>query len=492
MVSGVDAGPRGLDAATGSARKTQLLTVDLDRCCQVTAVRDCNGQLVRHRVAWKTPVAASGAPGTCGDSAAAATASNQSAPASSADTWAAASAANLSQAAALIRGATLPVAFPTETVFGLGADATRDAVTANVFRAKGRPADNPLIVHVDGLDMLRRLLRAGDGSDCAPPASDRDDEATGQPDPELQRNGDQEADGGDVVPAIYRPLISKFWPGPLTMIMPLPEGSVLSPLVTAGLRTFGARIPRSPLALALIALSGRPVAAPSANLSTRPSPTTAAHVIADLEGRIDAVVDYAPGTGPAPELLVGVESTVVDGVSDPLRPAVLRPGGIGIDELRACPGWENVREAYRATEGPRAAGEELSAPRAPGMKYRHYSPRARLTLHLAGARAPYLATANEGAESGAIGVVRTTHWIAPPSQHAETTIYDVHLGPDPTDVARGLFAALRDLDTRKVTEIHVEGLPESGHGDDVPGVTAAVMNRLRKAATEIVPAEVSP
>jgi L-threonylcarbamoyladenylate synthase len=208
----------------------------------------------------------------------------------------------------------IPVAFPTETVYGLGADATRSSAVKAIFAAKGRPADNPLIVHVHSLPQLRKLLsvnREGYGG-----------ESLGEEDP---------------IPAIYKPLIERFWPGPLTIILPAPASSVLAPEVTAGLSTFGARMPRSILALSLLRLCDRPLAAPSANASTRPSPTAAEHVFDDLEGRIHTIIDGGPCE-------VGVESTVVDGLS--AVPAILRPGGITVKQLRQCPGWENDGVGY--------------------------------------------------------------------------------------------------------------------------------------------------
>lgn len=204
----------------------------------------------------------------------------------------------LSEAAHHLRTTPIPVAFPTETVYGLGADATRSDAVKGIYTAKGRPSDNPLIVHVCDLDMLRRLLRGTDE----------------------RKEGDE-----DPIPAVYKPLIEKFWPGPLTILLPLPEPSPLAPEVSAGLPTFGARMPASPLAKSLIKLVGAPLAAPSANASTRPSPTSAQHVADDLNGRIQVILDDGEICG------VGVESTVVDGLCSP--PVVLRPGGVGIEEL---------------------------------------------------------------------------------------------------------------------------------------------------------------
>lgn len=395
----------------------------------------------------------------------------------------------LQEAAAYLRAKDIPVAFPTETVYGLAADATRSGSTKGIYTAKGRPSDNPLIVHVSDLEMLRGLL---------------DD------------SGDEE----DPIPSKYKPLIERFWPGPLTMLMPNPNPSKLAPEVTAGLKSFGARMPSTTLALSLIKLAGVPLAAPSANASTKPSPTTAQHVKYDLDGKIELILDGGP-------CHVGVESTVVDGLCDP--PAVLRPGGVGIDELRTCPGWENVVKAYKDQ-----GYDGKSAPRAPGMKYKHYSPKARVVLYEAAyekgsdgitpsdaevARSMENGNVNgaNGRPSRRIGVIRTQRWkqaaglqsdklqLAVREQDAQDgdeqqpgTSYDVFeghlvdnngevigglldidLGRDTRGIAQGLFSALRELDQRGADIIFVDGI------DDEVDVAGAVMNRLRKAASEI-------
>ncbi|EEY18440.1 SUA5 [Verticillium alfalfae VaMs.102] len=225
-----------------------------------------------------------------------------------------------------------PRRLPDETVYGLGADATRSAAVKGIYAAKGRPSDNPLIIHVSDLTMLRRFL-------APPPPSDTPDAVV------------TAAAAADPIPAIYKPLLERFWPGPLTILLPLPSPSPLAPEVTAGLPTFAVRMPASPLALSLIALADTPLAGPSANASTKPSPTAARHVLDDLAGRIELILDAGPCD-------VGVESTVVDGLCDP--PVILRPGGIALDRLRACPGWA------RAVKGYRDASEEgAAAPRAP-------------------------------------------------------------------------------------------------------------------------------
>ncbi|KAH7119005.1 translation initiation protein Sua5 [Dendryphion nanum] len=400
---------------------------------------------------------------------------------------------SLSRAARELVETDTPVGFPTETVYGLAADATRSSAVRAIFAAKGRPADNPLIVHVHSISQLQSLLR--EGTEVA-------------------------KEEKDLIPEIYKPLIRKFWPGPLTIILPNPVNSVLAPEVTAGLNTFGARMPRSILTLALIRLAGVPLAGPSANASTRPSPTAAEHVKDDLDGRIHTIIDGGPCE-------VGVESTVVDGLWNP--PIILRPGGVTVEQLRQCPGWENVIIGYKD------AHENGIKPRAPGMKYRHYSPKAAVILHESGASIP--TQDNLLAHGKSVGFIRTKSWpkalglpvrsaafglanrngISQSSQvitpngneqpvnsnpsnllrsiiqhqipHAEhlvlenessapLDIWDIHLGRNTEDVARGLFSALRELDKKNVDVIYVEGIDDKV-GDDI---AAAVMNRLRKAA----------
>ena len=390
----------------------------------------------------------------------------------------------------------IPVAFPTETVYGLGADATHSESVKAIFKAKGRPADNPLIVHVHSITQLQSLLTGKTGI-----ALDRD---------------------AVPIPEIYKPLIRRFWPGPLTIILPNPHDSILAPETTAGLNTFGARMPRSILALALMRLSGVPIAAPSANASTRPSPTAAEHVEDDLDGRIRTIIDGGPCE-------VGVESTVVDGLSSP--PTILRPGGITMEQLRECAGWKDVVVGYKDVL------EKGIKPRAPGMKYRHYSPKAPVVLFEAGTRGSGKLDKESVTEQvqglKSVGVIRTGNWDVAlglpvrlakgtpraqmngaiykqhtasasadsPSQsnllrslqqhqvpHAELytltspssslDVWDINLGSETESVAQGLFSALRELDKRGVESIFVEGIDDRT-GDDI---AAAVMNRLRKAA----------
>ena len=365
------------------------------------------------------------------------------------------------------------VAFPTETVYGLGADATRSECVRRIYWAKNRPADNPLIVHIASLEQLLNL--------------------TGQP-----------------LPSIYEPLIKNFWPGPLTILLPLPDPSPFAPEVTHNLQTFGVRMPATPLARLLIALSGRPVAAPSANTSKRPSTTTAQHVLEDLNGRVDIILDGGPCG-------IGVESTVVDGLCNPH--AILRPGGVGIEDIRALGGeWEKTVIGYNDVK---KHGEANGiGPRAPGMKYKHYSPKGVVHLFDAGTKehdvrcklAQLLQAENPGA-SPSFGLIRTSRswgkWLACDSARTNSVngnagrlrpsaifpaaegaycnlekstchVYDMELGPNVEDVARDIFAALRACDELSCDLILIEGLPD-GTGAAANGLATAVMNRLRKA-----------
>ncbi|KAL8896123.1 MAG: hypothetical protein Q9192_003253 [Flavoplaca navasiana] len=400
-------------------------------------------------------------------------------------------ATNLCQAVKQLQTSGLPVAFPTETVYGLGADATRSDAVAGIYAAKQRPADNPLIVHISSLRQLHQLLdpTPGSGDDCP------------------------DADAHGRIPPIYDPLISRFWPGPLTILLPLPNPSPLAPAVTGSLSTFGVRMPSSRLALALIHLAGLPIAAPSANASTKPSPTTAAHVLHDLSGRIDLIIDGGSCS-------VGLESTVVDGLTRP--PAILRPGGVSIEMIRQCPGWEHVVIGYSS-----GGSAETSAPRAPGMKYKHYSPNARVLL-VHGRLSLDLFSRYPSARRK-VGLINTVTWRvedlkfpqysvtrdhdalstprmdgclrkfaikklapylphiaikdSPPvngesDQHAELLqVSSIDLGREIANIAQALFSALRELDLDGVDVIFVEAIDESG-GD----AAAAIMNRLRKAA----------
>jgi len=318
------------------------------------------------------------------------------------------------------------VAFPTETVYGLGADARDTAAVERIFAAKGRPSDNPLIVHV---------------------ATIADAEAI-----------------ASRVGAVERRLMERFWPGPLTIVLPVRPGAV-SPRVTAGLDTVAVRLPAHDVARELIALAGVPVAAPSANRSGRPSPTRADHVREDLNGRIDGIVDGGDAD-------VGLESTVVM-VEPDGAVRVLRPGGVSAEALAAA-GFAVARGG-----AGEAAADEAAAPRSPGMKYTHYAPQGELCVvegaadavrayiqarldadAAAGRRTAVLAFAGEGG--------------AAPPYRADRVVALAARG-DTATAAKRLYAALRDCDADRVERLYAEAVDASGLGE-------AFMNRLRKAA----------
>ena len=316
-------------------------------------------------------------------------------------------------AAILRRGGLLGI--PTETVYGLGADALNEDAVSRIFLAKGRPQDNPLIIHVPDASWLESYCR-------------------------------------DVPPAAYR-LAERFWPGPLTMI--LPRRDIVPLQTTGGLETVGVRCPNHPVTLAIIEAAGVPIAAPSGNTSGRPSPTTAAHMIEDMDGRIDGIVDGGPCT-------VGVESTIIDLTVTP--PRLLRPGGLPLESLRQVLGEVAVD---KAVTGLLAAGER---PRAPGMKYRHYAPHAPVTVVTG--EPERSARRIQGLLSDTAGVICFDEYAPLFPGHI------IHkLGPavDKSAQARHVFDALRTFDGTDVTEIFAQ-CPDDG------GLGLAVANRLKKAA----------
>lgn len=326
----------------------------------------------------------------------------------------------IAEAGLILRGGGL-VAFPTETVYGLGADATNSLAVARIFKAKGRPPDNPIIVHVASRSQLSSLVAS--------------------------------------IPAEAEVLMDAFWPGPLTII--LPAGRDVPAEVTAGLRTVAVRMPDHPVALALIKAAGVPVAAPSANLSGKPSPTQAEHVLQDLDGRIEAILDGGPAG-------VGVESTVLDLTSE--APVILRPGGITPEELRACLG--RVEVDRDAVSGYYDEGN----PRSPGMKYTHYAPRAPLLL-VTGSQPAVALKIREMVREEAAGGRRAGILTYSDSSDYSTVGEVVVAGrrDKPETVAAGLYSALRRFNELGVDIIFAEGLEEKGVG-------LAVMNRLKKAA----------
>ncbi|MBY7738331.1 L-threonylcarbamoyladenylate synthase [Paenibacillus polymyxa] len=329
--------------------------------------------------------------------------------------------------AAVLLQAGETVAFPTETVYGLGADARSTKAVEAVFAAKGRPSDNPLIVHISDAAQLKGMV----------------------------------AEINDTA----RALMNAFWPGPLTLVLPVVP-QALSSRVTAGLDTVGVRMPDHPIALRLITEAGCPLAAPSANRSGRPSPTLAQHVLEDLEDRIGGILDGGP-TG------VGLESTVVQ-VGDDGTVTILRPGGVTAEQLAAVARAVVLDPALAATAG---RDVDSLAPRSPGMKYTHYAPRGRLSVvqgpspvEVTGWIRDALAEAAARGERTAV-LAFDDHAAG----YAGERVYTLGKLDALHEAAQRLYGVLRRCDEDGVTYILAEACPPKGLGD-------AVMNRLLKAA----------
>ncbi len=302
----------------------------------------------------------------------------------------------IARAAELLRGGSC-VAFPTETVYGLGADAMDDRAVAAVFAAKDRPEFNPLIAHVADSDAAHKLVKFNQ-------AAER--------------------------------LAAGFWPGPLTLVLPLLPETAISPLVTAGLDTLAVRVPANPLAPSLLKAVGIPVAAPSANPSGRVSPTTADHVLDGLSGRIAAVLDGGP-------CAVGLESTIVGCGHES---TLLRPGGLPVEAIEACLGH------------PLATAPEGATPIAPGQLASHYAPNGAVRLNASEARAG----------ETLIGFGKISGDVT------------LSAGGDLSEAAANLFRILRQMDARGVTHIAVAPIPDTGLG-------RAINDRLRRAAAPRTP-----
>lgn len=322
------------------------------------------------------------------------------------------------QAAAILRRGGL-LGIPTETVYGLGADALNETAVRHIFEAKGRPQDNPLIIHVPDASWLERYCR-------------------------------------EVPETAYR-LAERFWPGPLTMILPRRENVPLQ--TTGGLETVGVRCPDHPVTRAIIEAAGVPVAAPSGNTSGRPSPTTAGHMAEDMDGKIDGIVDGGP-------CAVGVESTIIDLTCTP--PRLLRPGGVTLEQLQDALGQVEVDPAVTRLMG---AGEQ---PKAPGMKYRHYAPKAPVTV-VAGE--PKKAAEYIAAHAGpADGIICFDEFKDLFTRDCETRpVMDLGPAGDKGEQARHIFDALRAFDHTAVTAIWAQC-------PDTDGIGLAIANRLNKAA----------
>ncbi len=304
------------------------------------------------------------------------------------------------------------VAFPTETVYGIGADATNSQAVKKVFAAKKRPQDNPLIVTVSDKKMLSRFA-----------------------------NINQKAEK----------LIKNFWPGPLTLVLTLKNKKTLPSNVTAGLSTAAFRNPINKNTREMIALLNKPIVGPSANLSTKPSPTTALHVLHDLNGRIDAVVDNG-------QTQIGVESTIID--LSVKKPTILRPGKITSQQISSI-----LKE--KIVDPSSISISKSATPKAPGMKYRHYAPSKNVTI-FSSTSFPQLKEKLKKTDS----VVAFNKFI----KTLDPTFYTWSLGNNAESATKELFSALRYLDDqKKVKSIFVQSLPEKGIGE-------AYMNRLKKAS----------
>ncbi|MBD7965084.1 L-threonylcarbamoyladenylate synthase [Fictibacillus norfolkensis] len=308
------------------------------------------------------------------------------------------------------------IAIPTETVYGLAGNARSDDAIKRIFEAKGRPSDNPLIVHISDLSQLEGLVSSV--SDTA------------------------------------QKLMTAFWPGPLTIV--LPKGENVSGRVTAGLPTVAVRMPDHEIALAVIAASDVPLAAPSANLSGKPSPTSAQHVYEDLKGRIPGIVDGG-STG------VGVESTVVECTGDLVT--ILRPGGITLEEL------EKVVGAGRVVVDPGLENEK-HAPKSPGMKYTHYAPDAPFVLVDGSVEFLQRLVDKEREAGKRIGILTTEERAG---VYKADCVIPAGNRSNPETVAQHLYEALRAFNEAGVDQIFGEVFPKTGVG-------VAIMNRLEKSA----------
>jgi len=320
------------------------------------------------------------------------------------------------------------VAFPTETVYGLGANALDPAAVERIFEAKGRPATDPLIVH---------LAHIGQLSMCA-----------------------------SHVPPAARKLGLAFWAGPLTII--LPKKPQIPDSVTAGLPSVALRVPSHRVARALMEMARVPVAAPSANRFSRPSPTTAAHVLADLDGRIDVILDGGPTD-------IGLESTIVDFTVDP--PVLRRPGGLTLEQIRSV-----VPEVVAAAQQGRADVPQV----APGQLTRHYAPQAELTLYIGAPDSVVARVAADcrtlAAQGGRVGIlapeedlIALAPELAPQAAAGRVEVQPYGARSDPERAARELFASLRALDATHVTHILATAIAPGGLGQ-------AVIDRLSRAA----------
>lgn len=331
----------------------------------------------------------------------------------------------ISQAGDIIRDGGL-VAFPTETVYGLGADALNEEAAAKIYQAKGRPSDNPLIAHISNMEMLKPLVKE--------------------------------------VPQVAVRLMETFWPGPMTLIFE--KSDIVPKGTTGGLETIAVRFPNHPIACALIDAAGVSIAAPSANLSGKPSPTLGQHVVDDLDGRIDMIIDGG-------RVGMGLESTIIDVTVTP--PMILRPGFITYEMI------QKVVKEIQIDKAIFTRPEVGLKPKAPGMKYRHYAPSADYRIYR-GETAKVIDTitalANEKSDAGMrTGVITSDQHLNLYREKLNSDIILVSLGDlyKPETIANNLFKALREFDKMDTECIFGEAFSEENVGQ-------AIMNRLTKAA----------
>ncbi|MBE7064706.1 MAG: threonylcarbamoyl-AMP synthase [Ruminococcaceae bacterium] len=320
------------------------------------------------------------------------------------------------------------VCFPTETVYGLGANAFMQGSVSKIFKAKGRPSDNPLIVHISDYEMLDLV------TDC-----------------------------GDIQREMLMKIGEKYWPGPLTMIVS--RDDAIPETVSCGLSTVGIRYPENPIAKELIRLAGVPVAAPSANISGRPSPSEAAHVIEDLNGKVDIIIDGGP-------CKVGVESTVLDLTSG--KPTILRPGAVTLEQISAVYDAEAFDWRVAHTGGDDC---DIEKPKSPGMKYTHYSPNAEVIIYdgtreniVRKIKSDYQEYISSGKSAGIMTVDENLNCYV-----GFSNVISLGGLNEPLYQAATLFSSLRKFDELGAEKVFAEAVPGGGVGD-------AVMNRLYRAA----------
>jgi L-threonylcarbamoyladenylate synthase len=327
----------------------------------------------------------------------------------------------MARARAILRNGGL-VALPTETVYGLGGDALNPEASAKIYAAKGRPSDNPLIIHIADMEALKVLTRE--------------------------------------VPEKALLLADRFWPGPLTMIMPKSEKVPYT--TTGGLDTVAVRMPSHPTAYELIRSSGVYIAAPSANTSGRPSPTRAEHVLEDLNGKIDMIIDSG-------KVEIGLESTIVDLTGD--IPTILRPGFITKEMLEAVVGPVMIDPAILAENQNLAL-----RPKAPGMSYRHYAPKGKLLI-VEGKREAVADTINRLTEENEAQGLKTAVIVSEENMDLYTSSCKMNIGSreDEKSIGANLYDVLRQMDEQGIERIYSESFAGGALG-------AAIMNRLLKSA----------